>query len=269
METAFQMQNVAGVAALEAGRGAPLVLLHGIGSRAFSWATQLERWSRHAHVLAWDAPGYGESLDLPGTPSVEAYAGALVRRLDAARLERPLIVGHSLGALIAAAFAARYPDRVAGLVLLSVACGYGALPPAERERRYEARACELTALGPEAFSAARAAVLISPGGPPEAVERVRAAMRTIRLPGYLAALRTLMSSDVFAYAPAIVAPALVACGSADTVTPPEQTRRVAERIAGATFALVEGAGHAVYVERPDALDEVVVPFFKAHRSATR
>jgi pimeloyl-ACP methyl ester carboxylesterase len=246
---------------LEVGAGSPLVLLHGIGSRAFSWSTQLERWSAGYRVIAWDAPGYGGSDDLPsGWSAVTDYADELRGFLDALSIERPVVIGHSLGALIAGAFAARSPDRVRGLVLLSVACGYGRLSSADRERRYEVRARELTALGVEAFSEKRAAALVSPGASQEMIARIGEAMRTIRPSGYLGALRMLMDADFLGFAPRIAAPTLVACGSRDTVTPPEQNRRVADGISGSTFVLVEGAGHAVGVERPDELDACVLPF---------
>ena len=85
-------------------------------------------------------------------------------------------------------------------------------------------------------------------------------MSSIRESGYLAALRMLTNGDLLAMTPNIRVTTLVACGSEDTVTPPEQNRRVAESIPAAAFALVDGAGHAVYVERPDGLDARVLPF---------
>ncbi len=64
-------------------------------------------------VLAWDMPGYGESPMLAATPADAGdYADALARMLDRAGVEQTILVGHSLGALVAAAFAAKYPQRV-------------------------------------------------------------------------------------------------------------------------------------------------------------
>jgi len=88
-------------------------------------------------------------------------------------------------------------------------------------------------------------------------------MCSIRESGYLAAMRMLTNGDLLAITPNIRVPTLVACGSVDTVTPPEQNRRVAESIPGAAFALVDGAGHAVYVERPDELEACVLPFISS------
>jgi len=249
--------------ALERGTGPAIVLLHGIGSRAFSWSAQMAAWSDTHRVIAWDAPGYGRSDPLPDpAPPVGAYADALVELLAARSVERFTLVGHSLGALIAAAFAALHPDRVQALVLSSVACGYGTLPPDERERRYQARAADRIDLGAEAYSQKRSAVVLSPQASPASLERVREAMSSIGEAGYLAALRMLFGADIFPLLGRITAPTLVVCGAADGVTPPDQNRRVAESIGGARFALVEAAGHVVYVEQPAAFDAVVRDFVR-------
>lgn len=256
------------IAYLDAGDGPAIVLLHGIGSRAFSWTTQLERWSERQRVVAWDAPGYGRSDGFPTSePDVAEYADALDDFIDALALERPLIVGHSLGALIAGTFAARYPKRADALVLLSVACGYGHLSLIDRERRFAGRAGDLRTLGVTGLALKRSSALLSGNATASDVERVREAMSTLHEPGYLAALRMLTNADLLAVTSGIVLPTLVACGSEDAVTPPEQNRRVAEAIAGARFALIAGAGHAVYVERPDELDATLLPFFAARAKA--
>lgn len=81
-------------------------------------------------VLAWDMPGYGESPMLAATPADAGdYADALARMLDRAGVEQTILVGHSLGALVAAAFAAKYPQRVLYTVLADVAQGYGGRKP--------------------------------------------------------------------------------------------------------------------------------------------
>lgn len=108
----------------EQGHGTPLVLLHGISSGAASWHKQMALSGYR--VLAWDMPGYGESPMLPvEQANAGDYADALARLLDHAGVERAVVVGHSLGALVASAFAAKYPRRVRYLVLADVAQGYG------------------------------------------------------------------------------------------------------------------------------------------------
>lgn len=122
----------------EQGSGIPLTLLHGISSGAASWHKQMALPGYR--VLAWDMPGYGESPMLAATPADAGdYADALARMLDRAGVEQTILVGHSLGALVAAAFAAKYPQRVLYLVLADVAQGYGQAEAAQREKVWQGR----------------------------------------------------------------------------------------------------------------------------------
>lgn len=108
-----------------------MVLLHGISSGSASWIKQLnDSGLTDGHrLLAWDAPGYGGSLPL-ADPQADAagYAAALAALIDELQLAQPLIVGHSLGALIGSAYAAGYPDGLCGLVLADPAQGYATAP---------------------------------------------------------------------------------------------------------------------------------------------
>lgn len=109
----------------EAGTGKALVLLHGISSGSGSWVKQLQDLSHHFHVIAWDAPGYGLSDCLAMVhPNAEDYAQRLKGMLDTLGLSKVILVGHSLGAMQAAAFNALHPDTVDALVIANVAQGY-------------------------------------------------------------------------------------------------------------------------------------------------
>jgi pimeloyl-ACP methyl ester carboxylesterase len=95
----------------------PLILLHGIGSRGISWLPILEPLSARFQLVVPDLRGHGDS-DKPSTGYlVSDYVADLDALIAALRLRRPVIVGHSLGALIALAWAARHPDEAAGIVL--------------------------------------------------------------------------------------------------------------------------------------------------------
>ena len=132
------------------------VLLHGIGSASASWLAQLLRVdgtiTLDRHVLAWDAPGYGKSDALPmETPGAADYAARMWAWIDAAGpdVRSPLtLVGHSLGALMAASAAAQAPERVARLVLLAPAQGYAGAPAGVRAQKLSDRLAHLAQLGP-------------------------------------------------------------------------------------------------------------------------
>src|SRR5258707_12928 len=98
-----------------------VVFIHGALHDHSVW-TLLARWcAHHGHaVLAVDLPGHGRSTGAPA-PSVEANADWLLALLDAAGVERAVLVGHSMGSLIALEAAARAPQRARGLVMIGTA----------------------------------------------------------------------------------------------------------------------------------------------------
>ncbi|WP_136065192.1 alpha/beta fold hydrolase [Modicisalibacter radicis] len=121
---------------VEAGQGPPLVLIHGLGGQLqhFSYAL-IERLADDFHVIAVDRPGSGYSER--GSAAEAAVLTAQARRIREAwralGIERPLLVGHSLGGAVALALAENYPGDVAGLALLAPLTGQETeVPPAFR-----------------------------------------------------------------------------------------------------------------------------------------
>src|SRR5215467_5619872 len=114
-----------------AGTGPPIVLLHGIGSNSRSWRRQLAAFSVNFTAVAWDAPGFGKSPDITGaTPSIGEYTRALKGLLDSLGFDSAIILGHSLGGLIAQDFYRQHPDRIRALILADTTQGGG--DPAKR-----------------------------------------------------------------------------------------------------------------------------------------
>ena len=243
---------------IEAGEGAALVLLHGIGSGAVSWEEQITSFADRHRVVAWDAPGYGGSAPLgPPAPAASDYAGALAGFLRAAGIDRFHLIGHSLGALMACAFARLWPERLLSLLIAAPAAGYGTADAELREARRTARLDLLEQLGPEGMARERYGALLSDNAPPRARERVRAAMARIRPDGYRQAVEMLAAGDIHADAREVRLPATVVVGGVDRVTPPDGCRDVAKSFARSRFAILPGLGHACYVEGPDAFNRAL------------
>lgn len=98
---------------------APTVLaIHGITSNSHTWFPVARALGTHATLAAVDLRGRGRSNELPAPFGFGAHVHDMVAVLDALELERPVVVGHSLGAYVAAALADAHPDRVASLVLV-------------------------------------------------------------------------------------------------------------------------------------------------------
>ncbi len=98
---------------------APLVLaIHGITSTSRTWLATARSLNDRAALIAVDLRGRGASSALPLPVGLDAHARDMLAVLDAAGLQRAVVVGHSLGAYIAARLAVRHPNRVAALVLV-------------------------------------------------------------------------------------------------------------------------------------------------------
>jgi pimeloyl-ACP methyl ester carboxylesterase len=239
------------------GSGETIVLLHGIWSQAMYFTPHLAQLPRTARVIAWNAPGYGGSEPLEDDwPEARDYAVKLRDLVDALELKAVTLVGHSLGALMAASFAARNTNRVARLVLASPALGHGMMRGAGLSSAAQARIDDLERLGAEDFADARSAKLVhDPEAHPEAVAIVRDAMSKVRLPGYAQAARMLASGRLLDDAERLAVPTDVIVGAGDVVTPPEGARRAHAAIparARGTLTIVPDAGHALYQQAPAA-----------------
>jgi pimeloyl-ACP methyl ester carboxylesterase len=249
-----------------AGDGPVTLLLHGIGSGSASFQGQLDGLSGKLRLIAWDAPGYGGSDPLEAeTPSAADYADAARALLDALGLkdtEKIHLVGHSLGTVIASAFAARYPEKLLTVTLASATAGYAKADHAARVDRLNARIATIRELGPAGMAASRGREVLSPDAPPQALEKVRAVMSALHVEGYCQAARMLHSSDIYDDIATIAVPALVMCGSADTVTPEALNRRIAAAIPGAVYRSLAGLGHACYVENPALFNDALGGFLE-------
>ena len=238
--------------------GIPLVLLHGIGSNARSWGGQFAGLSHNRQVVAWNAPGYAGSTPLPEAwPAPQDYGAALASFLDHLGIGRCILVGQSLGAIIAVSFTVAFPERVSTLLLASPASGYGApardpLPPS-----VAARVAELESLGPAGLADRRAGRLVTSAASEEARRLVWQAMSEVTLAGYRQASRMLAVADITQDGPLIPVPTIVAWGSADLITPPETCRRVAASIPGARVVETSGLGHGFATEAPASFNAIV------------
>ncbi|HUB96804.1 MAG TPA: alpha/beta fold hydrolase, partial [Stellaceae bacterium] len=197
-------------------------------------------------------------------PEPADYARALLGFVDAIGLTRFILLGHSMGALPAAAFARLTgTERVEKLVLASPTPGYASAAPDLRSLRVDGRLKDMAALGPAKLAEQRAPQVMSPQAPKRALMLVRAVMQQMRPDGYAQAVRMLGRGDILEEARGIKVPTLVLCGSADTVTPEASCKKVAAAIAGARYETIHGPGHACYIEAPGPFDDALMRFVEA------
>ncbi|MDK9696912.1 MAG: alpha/beta hydrolase [Siculibacillus sp.] len=231
----------------------PLVLLHGIGSAARSFEAVLPLVAADRRVIAWNAPGYGGSTPPDrDAPDAGDHADILLRLLDALGFGRVHLLGHSLGAIVAARFAADHPDRIDTLALASVAHGHARLDPEKRRAALDARLDDLADLGPRGLAEKRGPRLLGPGASAAAIRSVVETMAAIDPVGYARAARLLAGADVLADVARLPAamPLLVLWGDTDVITPPAANRAVVDLRPGCREVVVASGGHAIYVEKP-------------------
>ncbi|KQP44216.1 alpha/beta fold hydrolase [Pseudorhodoferax sp. Leaf274] len=230
-----------------------LVCLHGIGSGAASWLGVARTLAPQARLIAWDAPGYGVSSPLlASAPRAADYAARLAELLQALDIRRCVLVGHSLGALVAGAAArpdSALRERIARLVLVSPARGYGGAgrEPQARQVRTQ-RLAALAEGGIAGMAGQRADRLLSADADATARQWVRWNMGRLNEGGYRQAIELLCGDDLLAALPPAM-PVRVLCGAEDVVTPPAACRDVAAAC-GVGLEELPGAGHACYVEQP-------------------
>lgn len=243
-----------------AARGPILALLHGIGSNALSFTSLIEELPPTLDILAWNAPGYAASapLDL-AQPSPADYAAVMVRWLDAIAIERVFLCGHSLGALFAASFAARYPSRVSGVALISPALGYRTAGGQPLPPHVQARIDDIETLDRDTFATSRAPRLVyAPERKPQIVAAIRDAMIALNPQGYIQAVRALGAGDLPADAAAIAVPTAVMVGAQDVITPPTNAQTAYVPLKHpAGFYEIADAGHALPQEDPGAVAAVL------------
>jgi pimeloyl-ACP methyl ester carboxylesterase len=243
--------------------GAIILLIHGSGMSARSWTIQLEGLAGALSAFAVDLPGHGESD--PGGAAVEDLADAVAAVVDALGIGPVIAAGHSLGGGIAISLAARRPDAVSGLVLLS-SCEK--IPPSDgaAERLLAVLPGPLRRM---VFLSMAKKVLFAPGAPADAVSLGMDDLRSCRSETMLRDMAAAKAMDLTALAAQLDLPTLILCGSKDKLTPPALSERLCALIPRAHVRIVEGAGHMLPLECPDRVNRELLEFAGALSAVSR
>jgi pimeloyl-ACP methyl ester carboxylesterase len=251
---------------VERGSAGPrLLLVHGYASTAQAWRPVIDRLDGRFRMAAVDMVGFGWSTRSPVAPLTgEAYGERLAGILDALRWPRAHIAGQSWGGGLAQRLAAAHPDRVDRLVLVATVdpgqdlwLGTGGL-------RIGIRFPWLARL---AVARAQRVAARATGVPPG--ELARGYVDPLRLPGTWAFLDRFVAEQATSEhldLARISAPTLVIGPLEDRVVEPATTRRVAERIPGAWYEAIPGAGHSIASEAPDLVANLIADFLAPERS---
>ncbi|HWA38399.1 MAG TPA: alpha/beta hydrolase [Burkholderiales bacterium] len=262
------IEHAADIAYRQSGkaRARDVVLLHGIGSTSAVWRAQFATLGEHYRVVAWSAPGYHDSLPLPGeSPPASAYADALARLLDAVGVSEADFVTNSWGTLCALAFASSYPKRVRSLVLGGPTVGAHGLSPEQREKLAAERIARVRSVGLARMREQDAPRLVAASATPDAVDWAKRGVpgEAPSAEGYCQAARMLYATDGVALIAPLPHPVLVISGTEDVVTPPEKNaKRLAEAARNGQLAMIDACGHLPHVEQPGRFNALVLDFLE-------
>jgi 3-oxoadipate enol-lactonase len=253
------------------GEGEPLLLLNGVFMTTASWQPVARPLARSFELIRCDFRGQ-LMMPVPPPGDLEGHADDVVALLDHLQIESVHIVGTSLGGVVGAITAARYPDRVRSLVTIASADGFHSQRAVEIDR-WKA-ACRSALEGGDrgllsdviegvAFSRAWVEAHLA--------ERAQRRAQIAALPdtwfetaiGLLDGAHSVHLRDELT---AITCPTLVVAAELDGFVSVAEVRHMADRIPGARFDIIEGAGHAVVVEQPKRVVELCLEFLGSLRT---
>jgi pimeloyl-ACP methyl ester carboxylesterase len=247
----------------QAGSGPPVVLAHGfVGDGRTTWASQIDALADEFTVVAWDAPGAGESHDPPDGFGMDNYADCLAGLLRALRLHPAHLVGLSFGAALTLAAFHRHRELVASLALVSGYAGWrGSLGPSAAQQRL-IRSMELSELSPDDFVAAMVPSMFSPSVEPEVVAAFVGSVRAFR-PGGFRAMARASVEDQSHVLPEIDVPTLLLYADHDVRAPVTVGQALHARILGSQLVVLRGPGHASSVEAPTEVTRELRRFLRS------
>lgn len=253
------------------GEGGPLLLIRGLGSNADHWYAQVPELSRHYRVITFDNRGIGRSGDPGGAFTVVDMAEDAVGLLDALRIDSAHILGLSMGGMIAQEMALRHPQRVKGLVLVVTHCGGEHQVKAGDD--VMATLQRLTVDDSLDARAKAAAVFFAPRTLADRADVVQEyATVSMKHPAGVEILQRQMTAvqthAAFGRLDRIEAPTLVLTGADDVLIPPENSTILADRIPGAECRIIDGGGHQILIEQPEACNRAIIGFLKKVDGAT-
>ncbi len=229
------------------------------------WRGQVEPLAALGRVLVFDGPGHGKSED-PPVFTLEDNADALIDAFEELKVPRAIMVGLSWGGMIGMRMALRHAARIKALALLDTSAEGESRPRAVKYRLFASLGKRM-GMPPALISAQITPIFFSErtlAARPELVDRFVRAAQGFSREGLSKAAKAVVvhRTDILDKIDAIKVPTLVMCGADDRATEVVHSQRIAERISGSKLVIVQGAGHLSALERPEAVNEALVPFVK-------
>jgi pimeloyl-ACP methyl ester carboxylesterase len=257
---------------LEAGRGAPVVLLHGLGGDGSRWGPNIEPLAKDFHVFALDQIGFGESDKPLANYHTGMLAEFLVGFLKAAGVPKASLVGNSMGAGVALYTAVHYPEMVDRIVLADgggyrPAAGAAQTPPTPEA--LHRRQIQNSVTRDETREFFRIlfhdkSLVTEKMVDEQLALRLRAAFTITKIQE--AGERGSLSEQEVR---SVKAPTLVVWGKYDELANPAGADRLEKTIPGARKVIIDNCGHMPQLERADEFNRLARDFLLAARATNQ
>jgi pimeloyl-ACP methyl ester carboxylesterase len=246
----------------------PLVLVHGSRLHAHVWNDFARRFSDRYHIVALDQRGHGDSAwGPPDGYGMEDFYRDLCAVVEARKLARFTLIGHSLGGRVSMLYASRHPETLERLVLVDITPGRPPVAPGSVDPD-DARTA------PGQFDSREAALVhlkkLMPRAPAALIEEsVRYGLRDAGNgrctwkydPAFLRGARSRSAGlDLWSAVKSIPTPTLLQYGDLSNVVNAELAARMADTMPRCTVERIEGAGHGLFTDQPEAFAQSVERF---------
>jgi 3-oxoadipate enol-lactonase len=265
------------------GSGPTILMLHGIGGGHLAFAPQVETLASSGYrAVAWDMPGYGRSAPIePYT--FKGLARSCITLIEAllagdekssaagtannGRRGGLILLGHSMGGMVAQEVVARRPELVSRLILCGTSPAFGKAD-GQWQREFIAQRTAVLDAGKSMADLADVLVpqMVGPASLPEGLRLATHCMSQVPASTYRRALEALVTFDRRANLPHIQVPTLLVAGEFDRNAPPAIMKKMAEAIPHSTYLEMRGIGHLQNLEAPDDFDGLVLNFLALPRA---
>lgn len=226
-----------------------LVFIHGSGGNSGAWTCQYSKLHKLFNIAAVNLPGHGKSGGL-GEQSISDYVSRLREILDVLDLKHPVLIGHSLGAAIALSFAVKHPDDLSGLIT----AGGGLTMPVNPD------ILNGFLKQPQVVLDLMCKFSLAKENRPKLFDASRASLGQADVRVVHGDMLACSKFDITKEVSKIRVPVMVICGKEDKMTPPASSEQIAAGISGSKLVLIEGAGHMVMMEQPEAFNAALQNF---------
>jgi 3-oxoadipate enol-lactonase len=242
----------------------PVVFLHGIGGGAKSWAPQIASFASAGYQpVPLDLPGYG-GREPVSAMSFEALAEDVEFALSRSAIEKPVLVGHSMGGMVVQTMLRRKPEGYAAAVLSCTSPAFGN-PAGDFQKKFVADRLAPLEAGKTMAEIAPGAAAGIMGPNPDPAGRALFVEQYAAVPEatYRAAVQCLVTFDERANLSALKVPVLCLAAEHDRNAPAPVVEKMASKIPGAQYLCLAGLGHMPNLEAPAAFDAAVLTFLKS------